>query len=73
LICLEDLTMLERLRVALDALNYDSSNDLHYKSNLIHAIQIFALVQRDADMELACDAEIESIRQQVLRRQPDKK
>lgn len=65
--------MLERLRIALDALGYDSSNDLHYKSNLIHAIQIFALVQHDVDMELACDAEIENIRQQVVRRPSDKK
>lgn len=65
--------MLERLRIALEALGYASSNDLHYKSNLIHAIQIFALVQHDVEMELACDAEIENIRLQVIRRQPDKK
>ena len=65
--------MLERLRIALDALGYESSKDLHYKSNLIHAIQIFALVQRDVEMELACDAEIENIRQQVVRRQSDRK
>ncbi|CAN5461640.1 hypothetical protein BH11PSE11_BH11PSE11_03710 [soil metagenome] len=64
--------MLERLRIALDALNYESSTDLHYQSNLIHAIQIFALVQRDVDLEIACDAELEHIRQQVVKRQAGK-
>jgi hypothetical protein len=47
-------------------------DDLRYKSNLIHAIQVFALVKGDEDMELACDAEIEKIRREVARRQVKK-
>lgn len=58
-----------RLKIALDALAYDAVQDLRYKSNLLHAIQIFALVQNDEEMEAACDAEIEKIRQEVAQRQ----
>ena len=61
--------MHERLKLALDALDYDSVKELHYKSNLVHAIQVFALMKGDDEIEAACDAEIENIRQQVAKRQ----
>jgi hypothetical protein len=61
-----------RLQLALDALGYETVKELHYKSNLIHAIQIFALVKGDQEIELACDAELESIRAQAAQR-PQKK
>ncbi len=61
-----------RLQLVLDALGYDTVKELHYKSNLIHAIQVFALVKGDQEIELACDAELESIRAQVAQ-QPSKK
>jgi hypothetical protein len=57
-----------RLQLALDALGYETVEELHYKSNLIHAIQIFALVKGDQEIELACDAELERIRVQVAQR-----
>ncbi len=61
--------MLERLKIALDVLGYDAARELHYRSDLIHAIQNFAILQRDAELEAACDAEIETIRQAVMKRQ----
>ena len=61
--------MLDRLRIVLDALGYESARDLRDKSGLVHAIQLFALMQGDVEMEAACDAEIETIRQEVVRRQ----
>ena len=64
--------MHHRLQLALDALGYETVEDLRYKSNLIHAIQVFALVKGDEDMELACDAEIEKIRKEVTKRQGKK-
>ncbi len=63
--------MHDRLKIALDALGYDSVKELRFKSNLIHAIQIFALVNGDVEVETACDAEIEKIRLEVERRQSD--
>lgn len=64
--------MLDRLKVILDALGYEAARDLRDKSSLIHAIQLFALMQGDVEMEAACDVEIEKIRQQVVRRQSRK-
>jgi hypothetical protein len=61
--------MHDRLQLALDALGYETVEDLRYKSNLIHAIQVFALVKGDEDMEAACDAELEKIRREVAQRQ----
>jgi hypothetical protein len=61
--------MHERLKLALDALGYDSVKELNYKSNLVHAIQVFALMKGDDEMEEACDAEIENIRMEVAKRQ----
>jgi hypothetical protein len=60
--------MLERLKIALDALGYGATHDLQHQSSLIHAIQVFALVRHDDELEAACDEELEHIRQQVLRR-----
>lgn len=64
--------MHNRLQLALDALGYETVEDLRQKSNLIHAIQVFALVKGDEDMEAACDAEIEKIRREVTQRQARK-
>jgi hypothetical protein len=64
--------MLERLKIVLDALGYESAKGPRDKSGLIHAIQLFALMQGDVEMEAACDAEIENIRQEVVRRQSRK-
>jgi hypothetical protein len=64
--------MHDRLQLALDALGYETVEDLRYKSNLIHAIQVFALVKGDEDMEAACDTELEKIRREVSRRQISK-
>jgi hypothetical protein len=61
--------MHNRLQLALDALGYETVTDLRHKSNLIHAIQIFALVKGDEDMEAACDTELEKIRREVAQRQ----
>lgn len=61
--------MHERLKIALDALGYEEVKDLRYKSNLLHAILIFSLVQNDQEMEAACDDEIEKIRLEVAQRQ----
>ncbi|MBC7490188.1 MAG: hypothetical protein H7240_09790 [Glaciimonas sp.] len=61
--------MHERLKLALDALGYDAGKELAYKSNLIHAIQAFAILNGDQEIEAACDVEIEKIRLEVMRRQ----
>lgn len=58
-----------RLQIVLDALGYASVKELNYKSNLVHAIQVFALMKGDTDIELACDEELENIRLEVARRQ----
>lgn len=65
--------MHQRLKAALDALGYASVKEPHYRSNLLHAIQIFALVKGDEEMEAACDAELEGIRQEILKRLADGK
>jgi hypothetical protein len=67
-----EYAMHDRLQLALDALGYETVEDLRYKSNLIHAIQVFALVKGDEDMEAACDTELEKIRREVSRRQVSK-
>lgn len=64
--------MLDRLKIILDALGYEAARDLRDKSSLIHAIQLFALMQGDVEMEAACDSEIEKIREEVVRRQSQK-
>lgn len=54
-----------RLAQALALLGYEQAKELHYRSNLVHAIQLFAAVQNDTELELECDNEITRIRLEI--------
>ncbi|WP_041647833.1 hypothetical protein [Aromatoleum aromaticum] len=57
--------MATRLDQALTLLGYQDAKQLHYRSNLVHAIHLFAGVQGDAKLEAECEAEIARIRAAV--------
>lgn len=53
--------MPERLSRALELLCYDSTKELHHRSNLIYAIGMFAGAICDKEIEDACLHELEEI------------
>lgn len=61
-----------RLHEALSLLGYESAKQLHYRSNLINAIQQFAGLHHDAVLEAACEAELDRIRAEIAAAQAGK-
>ena len=55
----------ERLQRALKLLGYEHSIEPFDRSNLVLAIQFFAGIQQDADLETECKTEIKNIRAEV--------
>jgi hypothetical protein len=53
---------MERLNQALGLLGYKTGQAAHVRSNLLHAILLFAAAQKDVELEQACEREIQSIR-----------
>lgn len=54
-----------RLEQALELLGYTHAKELHHKSNLIHAIALFAGLAHDAELEAECEQEIQRLRAEV--------
>ncbi len=54
-----------RLQGALKLLGYEHSIEPFDRSNLVLAIQFFAGIQQDADLETECKTEIKNIRAEV--------
>ena len=54
-----------RLRSALELLGYSRAKPYHYRSNLVHAIALFATAQGDLELETACEVEINAIRNEA--------
>lgn len=54
-----------RLQGALKSLGYEHSIDPFDRSNLVFAIQLFAGVQKDDDLETECEIEIKNIRAEI--------
>jgi len=52
---------MDKLQEALTLLGYYKAEQPHYRSNLINAIQLFAGLQGDEELEKACEAELSSI------------
>lgn len=52
---------MERLNQALVLLGYKTGQAAHVRSNLLHAILLFAAAQKDVELEQACESEIKSI------------
>lgn len=57
----------QRLKTALSALGYERMDKLHCRSNLIHAILLFAAMNHDEALEMACETELASIREETAR------
>jgi len=57
--------MADRLQEVLVLLDYGNAKQPHYRSNLIHAIQMFAGLRGDAELEAACGQEIARIQAEV--------
>lgn len=55
----------DRLKEALTLLGYSDADQVHHKSNLIHAIQQFAAQHNDTELEARCEAEIVKIRANI--------
>lgn len=51
-----------RLGKALAELGYSDSKPSHHRSNLLHAIQLFAGLNHDDWLEQACEARLNMIR-----------
>ncbi len=52
----------ERLDQALELLGYNETQPSHYRSNLLHSIELFAAaVSHDESLEYACQARINMI------------
>ena len=60
-----------RLQQALELLRYHKPRELHHQSNLIHAIELFAGVSHDAELETECEHEIQRIRAKVKEKYAD--
>lgn len=52
----------DRLDAALSLLGYEGNQPSHYRSNLLHAIALFAGVTGDEGLGHACEARINVIR-----------
>lgn len=57
--------MTTRLKQALDLLGYDKAKELHQQSNLLGAIELFAVGTRDGELEAAAQEEIQVLRAKV--------
>lgn len=57
--------MTNRLIEALALLGYENAKQLHFRSNLISAIEVFAALHGDKELESACEKEIADIRAEV--------
>ena len=53
-----------RLDQALSLLGYNEDQPAHHRSNLLHAIELFAGLNHDEPLEYACQARINMIRAQ---------
>lgn len=61
--------MVARLEQALGLLGYTSAQELHHKSNLIHAIALFAGLSHDTELEAECEREIQRLRAEAAAKQ----
>ena len=52
----------QRLDQALSLLGYSESQPSHHRSNLLHAIEMFAALSHNEALEYACQARINVIR-----------
>ena len=62
----------ERLQGALKLLGYENSIEPFDRSNLVLAIQFFAGVQQDDDLETECEIEIKNIRAEIAEKKRQK-
>ena len=62
----------ERLQGALKLLGYENSIEPFDRSNLVLAIQFFAGVQKDDDLETECEIEIKNIRAEIAEKKRQK-
>lgn len=53
---------MERLTQVLDLLGYRPGQARHVRSNLLSAIMLFASSQEDAELEAACESELQKVR-----------
>ena len=58
-----------KLEQALELLGYENAKELHHKSNLIHAIELFAGVTDNPILESDCQLKIQHIRVEVEAKQ----
>lgn len=58
-----------RLEQALELLGYTHAKELRHKSNLIHAIALFAGLSDNAELEAECEREIQRLRAEVAAKQ----
>ncbi len=61
-----------RLQGALKLLGYENSIEPFDRSNLVLAIQFFAGVQQDDDLETECEIEIKNIRAEIAEKKRQK-
>ena len=61
-----------RLQGALKLLGYENSIEPFDRSNLVLAIQFFAGVQQDDDLETECEIEIKKIRAEIAEKKRQK-
>lgn len=61
-----------RLQGALRTLSYENSIEPFDRSNLVLAIQFFAGVQQDDDLETECEIEIKKIRAEIAEKKRQK-
>lgn len=62
-----------RLEQALKLLGYGNAKELFHKSNLVHAMELFAGVTGDSDLAAECESEIQRIRAEVAAKQQSAK
>lgn len=55
----------ERLQHALTLLGYRNARELFHKSNLVHAIELFAGVSGDSELAAECEREIQRIQAEI--------
>ena len=54
-----------RLKEALGLLGYEDTREPYHRSNLVLAIQLFAGIQEDDELETECEMEIKRIRAEI--------
>lgn len=63
--------MQDRLQQVLTLLGYEQATQPHYRSNLVHAIALFAGAHGDTELEQACEDEISRIRSDIASSKAD--